>query len=76
MHPSNPMGISREHCTLHCDESGGLWVEDLESNHGTFINGERLSPGVQRALPLGAELSIGRGEALRLRFICHASTSM
>ena len=41
----------------------GLWVVDLGSNNGTFVNGERLSKSKieskRKALMVGDELQIG-----------------
>ncbi len=51
--------ISRVHCRLTADPSGQLVVEDLESQNGTYVNGQR----VERAtLKTGDQLTIGRVE--------------
>ncbi|MBN1442900.1 MAG: FHA domain-containing protein [Planctomycetes bacterium] len=34
-------GISRHHATI-CEEEGGLWIEDLHSQNGTYVNMERV----------------------------------
>ncbi len=39
-HPS----ISRQHARIDCDKSGNLFVTDLESRNGTFLDGIRLNP--------------------------------
>jgi len=47
--------LSRKHCRLAW-ESGVLVVRDLDSRHGTYVNGERI--GECKLLP-GDELRIG-----------------
>ncbi len=49
--------VSRKHCQVTLAEEG-LWVEDLDSKNGTFINGVRIS----RAL-LGAGQSVTLGNS-------------
>ena len=34
--------VSRRHATLHV-AADGLWIEDLGSAHGTYLNGERTT---------------------------------
>jgi pSer/pThr/pTyr-binding forkhead associated (FHA) protein len=43
-------------------------IEDLRSTNGTFVDGRRVSPGPDKAVPLpvGATLSIG---GCQIRFI-------
>jgi HD-GYP domain-containing protein (c-di-GMP phosphodiesterase class II) len=49
--------ISRRHARLL--RRGDTWViEDLHSRNGTFLRGERLSPGAWRSLHDGDELSL------------------
>ena len=54
--------ISRRHARLTVD-SGRLMVEDLASASGTFINGERLTPGVRYLVDDDAQLRFGDLEA-------------
>ncbi len=35
------MVISRRHCAINMDE-GKLWIRDLDSRNGTFVNGEKI----------------------------------
>ncbi|EIT86916.1 transcriptional regulator CadC [Fictibacillus macauensis ZFHKF-1] len=49
--------VSRTHCMLTYLE-GRIYVKDLNSLHGTFINGERISPGVEIELRLGDVLTL------------------
>src|SRR5581483_584563 len=50
--------VSRRHTTVWLDEQGIAWVRDERSTNGTFVNNERLSPGVEALLH--------DGDALRL----------
>ncbi|RPA81829.1 SMAD/FHA domain-containing protein [Ascobolus immersus RN42] len=35
--------LSRQHAEIWCDSTGGVWIRDVKSSNGTFINGRRLS---------------------------------
>eukprot|EP00039_Didymoeca_costata_P013870 m.217611 g.217611 ORF g.217611 m.217611 type:complete len:241 (+) comp15888_c0_seq9:290-1012(+) len=39
-HPS----ISRRHAAIVCDEEGTFYIVDMDSAHGTFVDGTRLRP--------------------------------
>lgn len=54
------MVVSRRHCELHTDE-GQLWIRDLGSRNGTFVNEERTE---NRQINPGDQIRIGP-----LRFI-------
>jgi len=54
-------GLSRRHCTL-CRVDGRLWVRDLASTNGIYVNGARVPEAVLRP---GDEVSIGN---TRFRF--------
>ena len=45
----NTTTVSRSHALFHCEEDG-CWIEDDNSRNGTFVNGERLAPGVRKRL--------------------------
>lgn len=36
--------LSRSHAELWADRSGKIWIRDVKSSNGTFVNGQRLSP--------------------------------
>lgn len=55
---SPDMCVSRPHARLTKDEHG-LWLEDLGSLSGTFLNGERLRPGERARLFERDEIRIG-----------------
>jgi pSer/pThr/pTyr-binding forkhead associated (FHA) protein len=46
---------SRQHCELSLDQ-GRLFLRDLASKHGTFVNGERID---RRQLVVGDRVMIG-----------------
>jgi hypothetical protein len=50
--------VSSVHATLKM-ESGQLYVRDDQSNNGTFVNGNRLAPGMWTPVPSGAVLKFG-----------------
>jgi hypothetical protein len=50
--------VSRRHTTIWLDPSGTAWVRDERSTNGTFVNGQRLPPGV--------EAPLNEGDSLRL----------
>jgi predicted component of type VI protein secretion system len=73
------MDVSRHHCLLAIDPPR-VWVRDLGSLNGTFVNGEKISlrdpdqkmdgPGPEappgRELADGDEVSLGRWVAFRV----------
>ena len=36
--------LSRQHAEIWADRNGKIWIRDVKSSNGTFVNGERLSP--------------------------------
>jgi pSer/pThr/pTyr-binding forkhead associated (FHA) protein len=52
-------GVSRMHAQLHIDE-GKLFIEDLGSANGTYVNGTKLESGERRALLDGNEIMLAR----------------
>ncbi|KAF2452562.1 hypothetical protein BDY21DRAFT_157709 [Lineolata rhizophorae] len=36
--------LSRQHAEVWADRSGKVWIRDVKSSNGTFVNGHRLSP--------------------------------
>src|SRR5690606_18411784 len=60
-------GVQRRHVALIC-EQGDLYIEDLNSERGTRINGLRLSPGKRYRLRNHDELELGELR-MSLRFL-------
>ncbi len=58
-------GISRIHCRVRQLPMGKLFVEDLRSTNGTFVNGERIET---QALADGDKIQIGSNTVLRYAF--------
>ena len=36
--------LSRQHAEVWSDRNGKIWIGDVKSSNGTFVNGQRLSP--------------------------------
>ncbi|KFY39194.1 hypothetical protein V495_06089 [Pseudogymnoascus sp. VKM F-4514 (FW-929)] len=36
--------LSRQHAEIWADRNGKVWIRDIRSSNGTFVNGARLSP--------------------------------
>ncbi|KAL8914178.1 MAG: hypothetical protein Q9171_001173 [Xanthocarpia ochracea] len=36
--------LSRQHAEIWADRNGKIWIRDVKSSNGTFVNGVRLSP--------------------------------
>ena len=53
-------GLSRRHFRISLDR-GRVFLEDLNSTNGTFVNGERLRPYRARQLRAGEEIAAGSG---------------
>lgn len=52
-------GVSRRHVSLHADDST-MYVTDLQSHNGTYLNGARLEPDKPYMLRYNDELRLGR----------------
>ena len=48
--------VSRQHCVIHT-VGASLWLEDLDSRNGTFVNGARLTGAT--LLPIPSNLMVG-----------------
>ena len=58
--------VSRRHANLILDgNEGEIYVVDLGSTNGTFVNGEKLKPGEKIKLKIGDEILFGKG----IRFV-------
>ncbi|KAJ5835099.1 hypothetical protein N7447_001125 [Penicillium robsamsonii] len=43
--------LSRQHAEVWADKSGKVWIRDVKSSNGTFVNGHRLSPENRESEP-------------------------
>ncbi|KAJ5551112.1 hypothetical protein N7535_000945 [Penicillium sp. DV-2018c] len=43
--------LSRQHAEVWADRSGKIWIRDVKSSNGTFVNGHRLSPENRESEP-------------------------
>ena len=62
------MQTSRVHCVL-VYKHGQLYLEDLASVNGTWINGEQLQPRQPHLLQCGMEVVLGRSKTPELTFV-------
>ena len=56
--PPDRVWSSRQHCLITFENSE-LYVEDLNSANGTFVNRTRVYPGQKRGLNVGDVLQVG-----------------
>jgi pSer/pThr/pTyr-binding forkhead associated (FHA) protein len=52
-------GVSRIHAQLHMDD-GKLFIADMDSTNGTFVDGIRLEPHYPVQLRQGSEVVLGK----------------
>ncbi|KAJ5156066.1 hypothetical protein N7492_008869 [Penicillium capsulatum] len=43
--------LSRQHAEVWADKNGKIWIRDVKSSNGTFVNGHRLSPENRESEP-------------------------
>ncbi|KAJ5960506.1 uncharacterized protein N7479_007656 [Penicillium vulpinum] len=43
--------LSRQHAEVWADKAGKIWIRDVKSSNGTFVNGHRLSPENRESEP-------------------------
>lgn len=55
---SNAPGISGHHCEILV-ENGQVYIRDLNSSHGTYVNGNRIASNKQIPLAVGTKVSLG-----------------
>src|SRR5689334_8472755 len=53
------LGVSRQHVTI-MTEGERLMIRDLNSNNGTFLNGNRLKPDEGYFIKNGDQIQLGR----------------
>jgi two-component system, cell cycle response regulator len=58
-------GVSRQHAVVH-REGNDLWVEDLDSRNGTYVNGNKIAQRTR--LTEGDKLQVGRTTVLRFAY--------
>lgn len=52
--------VSRQHAVIMKKQDNQLYLEDLESVHGTWVNGSRILPGDSILIHQGDEIAFGR----------------
>lgn len=63
--PAITPGISRRQCMIYMDEYNKVWCRDENSSYGTFLNRQRLTPGLWYEVRAGYVISFGQ-EMLKL----------
>jgi pSer/pThr/pTyr-binding forkhead associated (FHA) protein len=63
--------VSRRHCAVIVGPAD-VWVEDLKSRNGTFVNGTRIEPATRTKLADGDLIRVG---SLELKVFCRAPTA-
>ncbi len=58
--------ISGNHAKFQLYPSGDLWVTDLDSSNGTYLNGRRLQAGERTKLKPGDQIKISKALTLRV----------
>ncbi len=51
--------VSRQHAVFQSRSNGKLYLFDLDSTHGTFVNGKRLEPRTYAELTAGCHIKFG-----------------
>ena len=59
-------GVSRNHARLRFDTGGRLYVNDLESRNGTYVNDHKI--GTDTKLEAGDKIQVGRTTVLRFEY--------
>jgi hypothetical protein len=59
--------ISGRHAKFELFSNGAVWVTDLDSRNGTFVDGRRLAPNERVRLPPGALIGLSQQVGVRLR---------
>jgi hypothetical protein len=54
--------LSRQHAEIYADRDGRIFIRDVKSSNGTFVNGDRLSPENRESEPR----ELGEGNLLEL----------
>jgi pSer/pThr/pTyr-binding forkhead associated (FHA) protein len=56
---ANFENVSRRHATVMVDDSGRASIRDEDSTNGTFVNGDRVLPGIAVRLTDGDIVRLG-----------------
>ena len=58
-------GLSRNHCLFEMDENNNLYVTDLNSTNGVFLDGIKVPPNERILFPSYLRLSVGPIESMQ-----------
>ncbi len=57
--PTDTQGVSSKHCVI-VNNNGQLYIKDLESSYGTFLNGKtKLEPNKMVSINIGDRIALG-----------------
>jgi hypothetical protein len=74
MPPERFAGVSREHAIVTVTASGEVWVQDLQTPNGTYVNGRRVE---RERLQPGAAFALGKsGPTLKIAGAARAAAAM
>lgn len=51
--------LSREHCKVHIDERNNIWITDLKSSNGVYVDNVQLRPNVKTRYLTTQQLMMG-----------------
>jgi hypothetical protein len=58
--------VSRTHAKIICHD-GEIFIEDLNSKSGTYVNGQKIEPGKRAKLKNGYQVRIGLGTTFKIK---------
>ncbi|MCD8118343.1 MAG: PrsW family glutamic-type intramembrane protease [Lachnospiraceae bacterium] len=61
--PADTPGVSARHCEI-MSRNGRIYIRDLNSTYGTYVNGKRIAPDTVVELAAGNIVSVGPGKEL------------
>lgn len=61
IYPDDAGGVSRSHCKIE-KKGSKVVISDMGSSYGTFVNGEKLTPFMERELYSGDSFYLGNPE--------------
>ncbi|MCO5993645.1 FHA domain-containing protein [Actinoallomurus sp. WRP9H-5] len=65
-HSRSATSVSRRHAVLEVDDEGRMWVRDIGSSNGTYINGRRIEPHTRVPLHPGDRLRLSNSYELKV----------
>tara|TARA_B100001750_G_C15442677_1_gene564450 strand:- start:155 stop:1351 length:1197 start_codon:yes stop_codon:yes gene_type:complete len=61
--PSSWSEVSKAHCSISLDiEKNCFFIQDLKSKNGTFVNGDKIRPGIKVKVLPGSQVALAKKE--------------